>query len=277
MTTKSEFSKKVDKIQECFKHIRENWKEEYYQTCRKQWEQIQSFISNVTTKYQCSGCETYWTKVTFVNDHDRICPCCDNWCQPFLCNPINTQHVLKYIEPKYYPFIFPIYDKFKEIEDSEDIFQFTKQDDYVDDVLYCIKEKGEYGISIRLFFSDGEEYMKVFVNLENNRYSSKHFWFSTFMVDGKGISEKIFSNKTEYYVNGNYYTNKINDHIEFIFKEINHYWIEERLYPRLLDFIEKDISIGQKQLCLFPFGEVQDAYLNEFNYRSAIFVNMAIF
>jgi hypothetical protein len=262
--------KKDEKIKECYEHIRNHWKEEYYQTCRKQWDQIQPFISETETKYQCSGCKTYWTKITFVNDVDGICPCCDTCSQPFLCNPKNAQYVLKYIDPKYYPYIFPIYQEFKELDDTQDIFQYTKEDPQYEDILLCIKERGEYGISVRLYFSDGEEYMRIFVNLGKNTYSSTPFWFSTFEVEGKGLSEKIYSNRSEYYWNGQYYSNKIDDKIEFILKEINHYWIEERLYPKLLEFIEQKIEIGEKQLCLFPFGEVEDAYLNEFNYRSVV-------
>jgi hypothetical protein len=267
--------KNKEKIKECYEHIRDHWKEEYYKSCRKQWEQIQPFISETPTVYQCSGCETYWTKVSFVNDVDRICPCCDTCLQPFLCNPRNAQYVLKYIEPKYYPYIFPIYQEFKELDDSLDIFEYTKDPQY-EDILLCIKERGEYGISVKLYFSDGEEYMKIFVNLEKNEYSSKPYWFSTFEVEGKGLSENIYSNRTDYYWNGIYMNDNIDDKIGFILKEINHYWIKESLYPKLLDFIEQKIEIGEKQLCLFPFDEVEDAYLNEFNYRSVVFMSYII-
>jgi hypothetical protein len=115
-----------EKIKECYEHIRKHWKEENYQTCRKQWDQIQPFISNAPTNYQCSGCETYWTKITFVNDVDGICPCCDTCSQPFLCNPKNAQYVLKYLDPMYCPYIFPIYEEFKQLDDPNDIFQNTK-------------------------------------------------------------------------------------------------------------------------------------------------------
>jgi hypothetical protein len=98
--------RRSEKIKECFEHIHEHWKEEYYKECRKEWELIQTFISKTPTNYQCFGCETYWTKLTFVNDADGICPNCDTWCQPFLCNPINIENVLKYIDPKFYPYIF---------------------------------------------------------------------------------------------------------------------------------------------------------------------------
>ena len=86
------------KTEETFKHINENWKEEDYKKCESEWKHVQIFISEEQTPYQCGGCNTYWTKVTFVNDHENICPKCDTWCQPYLCNPINWKSVVKYID-----------------------------------------------------------------------------------------------------------------------------------------------------------------------------------
>lgn len=94
-------------IKETFEHINNNWKEEYYETCYIEWEQIQQFISNEPTPYQCGNCNTYWTKITYINDHDNICPKCDTHCQPFLCNPINYQSVLKYINSVYHEYLLP--------------------------------------------------------------------------------------------------------------------------------------------------------------------------
>ena len=91
-----------NKVRETFEHINKFWKKEYYETCYLEWEQIQQFISHEPTPYQCKNCETYWTKVLFINKHENICPKCDTWCQPFLCNPINFPFVLKYINPVYH-------------------------------------------------------------------------------------------------------------------------------------------------------------------------------
>jgi len=38
---------------------------------------------------------------------DTICPMCDEYIQPFLCNPINYQSVLKYIDNKYHKYLLP--------------------------------------------------------------------------------------------------------------------------------------------------------------------------
>ena len=98
---------KMNKIEETFKHINDNWKEEAYRKCLVEWKQIQPFMSKEQTPYHCNGCNTYWTSVQFINDHDNICPNCDTHCQPFLCNSINWISVLKYIDPKFYHYLIP--------------------------------------------------------------------------------------------------------------------------------------------------------------------------
>ena len=102
---------KMNKIKETFKHINDNWKEEEYRKCLVEWKQIQPFISKEQTPYHCNGCNTYWTSVQFVNDHDNICPNCDTYSQPFLCNPINYSSVLEYINPKFHHYLIDVYEK----------------------------------------------------------------------------------------------------------------------------------------------------------------------
>ncbi len=96
-------------MEETFTHIRNYWKEEEYKKCELKWKQIQTFISNEYTPYQCGRCNTYWKSVAFVNDYDNICPNCDTHCQQFLCNPINYDLVLKYIDPKYHHYLINDY------------------------------------------------------------------------------------------------------------------------------------------------------------------------
>ena len=103
---------KMEKIEETFKHIRDNWKEEYYQTCELEWKNIISFISTEPTPYQCPNCNTFWTKGYFIeNITYNICPNCDTHCQPFLCNPINYSYVLQYIDPKFHHYLIDVYEK----------------------------------------------------------------------------------------------------------------------------------------------------------------------
>ena len=65
----------MDKIKETFTHINDNWKEENYKTCYFEWSAIEQFISKEKTPYQCDNCNTYWTKLIYLNDHDNICQC----------------------------------------------------------------------------------------------------------------------------------------------------------------------------------------------------------
>lgn len=87
------------RIRETFTHINAHWPEEEYKKCRKEWNDIKRFISGAPTPYHCGNCMSYWSGPQFVNDHYNICPNCDTWCQPFLCNPINHASVEAYISP----------------------------------------------------------------------------------------------------------------------------------------------------------------------------------
>lgn len=100
-------SRSRKQLKETFQGINEFWKEEHYQTCLFEWDHIQTFISKEPTPYQCGNCDTYWTKVFYVNDHYNICPNCDTWCDPFLCNPINYSSVLEYIDTRWHFYLLP--------------------------------------------------------------------------------------------------------------------------------------------------------------------------
>lgn len=90
-----------------FEEINSTFTEEDYMRCFSEWDEIKSFISEKETDYKCYNCNTYWTKVTYVNDHDNICANCDTWSKPLLSNPINYKFVLRYIDPKWHEYILP--------------------------------------------------------------------------------------------------------------------------------------------------------------------------
>ena len=98
---------KDDKITICYNHIAKYWPEEYYKKCLEEWRDLQKFILPKDTKngFKCS-CGVVWSDKVFINHIDMICPSCDQSCQPCLSNPINKEHVLLYIHPKYYKYIF---------------------------------------------------------------------------------------------------------------------------------------------------------------------------
>ena len=95
----------IKKIKETFTHINNNCKEEEYIKCESEWKHVQTFILKEQTPYHCNGYDTYWTSVQFINDHENICPKCDTYCQPFLCNSINWISVLEYINPKFHHYL----------------------------------------------------------------------------------------------------------------------------------------------------------------------------
>lgn len=94
-------------IETTFKHINDNWKKEDYQKCALEWKQIQLFMSKEETPFKCGDCDTYWTSVQYINDHEIICPKCDTYCNPMLCNPVNWLSVLDYIDPKFHHYLIP--------------------------------------------------------------------------------------------------------------------------------------------------------------------------
>jgi hypothetical protein len=239
-----QMTKKEEKIKECYDHIRSYWKEEYYMTCRKEWDQIQHLISKTPTAYQCSGCKTYWTKVSMVNDHERICPMCDTHSQPFLCNPLNTKYVLEYIDPKYYKYIFKIYQEYDLLknEDPYDIFKETYYDNQILNQYIALKFKCEYGTSVEVYSVFQELYIKMFIVNGKSKYNTSGkdypFYVTSFTIGGSGLSEKILSNRTEYYLNGHYCGTQMNDITEELMQKVNFQFHEDEIYPILLEFIK---------------------------------------
>jgi len=95
------------KMKKTFKHIRDNWKEEEYQKCLMEWKQIQPFISKEATAHKCRNCDTFWISNQYIIDNKTICPKCDTYFKPVLCNPVNWLSVVKYIDPKFHHYLIP--------------------------------------------------------------------------------------------------------------------------------------------------------------------------
>jgi hypothetical protein len=129
---------KNKKIKETFTHICDNWKEEHYKKCSLEWKINQPFISKEQTPYHCGGCDTYWTSIQYINDHENICPKCDTHYQPMLCNPINWLSVLEYIDPKYHDYLIP----------NRNIISFLQ---YIKDDNYITEEIGLIGDDFAAF------------------------------------------------------------------------------------------------------------------------------
>lgn len=249
--------KTTDKKKECFEHIKTHWKLENYRSCINEWNSIQQFISknvseNIKDSHKCKSCGTFWKDKKFISEPYFVCCSCDTHVQPYLCNPINTISVLMYIKIEYYKYIFPIYSYFKQLDDPYDIFNESSVDVQLGNCYISFKEECEYGISIIIFNNYGEKYISLFLKYdEHNIYTDKKYYISSFYYDGNGLMEKIYSNRSEYFINDIYYSNKLDDKIDKIIKQLNELLIGYKFYPKLLDFIQSD-----EIFCIFSKEEL---------------------
>lgn len=97
-----EYGVVLEKIEECFKHIVENWKGEYYDKCKEQWAQIQTKIVHYPTEGVRCKCGTLWLEDKYISPlhettNERVCAVCDRYVQPYLANPRNRRYVEKYV------------------------------------------------------------------------------------------------------------------------------------------------------------------------------------
>ncbi len=101
-------------IENCYKFIANNWKEEYYYDAKESWNNIQKNI--VENGVKCLGCKTCWISKNYIlKDYiftikgkksiGTFCPNCDTFVQPFLSNPINKKYIFQYIPEKYHKYI----------------------------------------------------------------------------------------------------------------------------------------------------------------------------
>jgi len=222
-----------DKTRECFQFINNTWKDENYKTCIDEWNNISQFIVS-QGDHKCPNCKTCWKDQTFI--FEEVCPKCDTNIQPYLSNPLNISNVLNYIHSKHWKYIFPIFQQFKELEDPHDILDFKYDTLKFVDHLIGYKEKSEYGTSITLYHYYGEKYITCFLDNDNDR----KYFITSFVQDGKGLGEEIYSNRTEYYINGKYYGNILNDKIEDIIKKINYLIIDYKVTELFYEFLNSD-------------------------------------
>ena len=99
-----------EQIKQTFEHINNKWNKEQYESSYANWIEIQHFIvyePDLTTDTKCNNCDTYWSDKKYISVQNNICHACDTYDVPFLCNPINYQYVVFYINSKWYEYILP--------------------------------------------------------------------------------------------------------------------------------------------------------------------------
>lgn len=124
---------------------------------------------------------------------------------------------------------------------------------------YVLKLHNEYGVNIQSYnmintYPHYEKHgLDIFVNFCNNNYSSYPFYISSYSYYKNGtiidnnLIEQIYSNRTEYFVNGKYVSTDEN-YVEHIIKHINDKLLNDKVYSWLVDFIsnKKNIIIVDK-------------------------------
>lgn len=135
---------------------------------------------------------------------------------------------------------------FETLENPRDIFNHIHEwiSPANSEFYVCYKEKSEYRTYILISDILGEEVLHLFVNYEEDEeLSTKPFYVSS--CSYFGLTEKIFSNRTEYYINGTYYSSSIDDNLKKLIRLINQYLLENEFIhgEELSDFIESDMKI----------------------------------
>ena len=105
--------------------------------------------------------------------------------------------------------------------------------------------EGEYGTSIYICEKSSEVIVRLLVDTDNN----KNKIVTTFFCEKtkKGISENIFSNRTEYFIDGTYITTKQNEEIDKIIRNNTEMILGGKKYPTLYELImNKNIKIIPK-------------------------------
>ena len=122
----------------------------------------------------------------------------------------------------------------------------------IEDYHIILKEEGEYGIQIRSYKLTDDKYVKDGVSLfvdkaQSNKYHQEFYitsyeYYENDDVVGNNLKEIIFSNRTEYYLNGIFRFSTSNeedfDSYEYIFDQINKKIMIDKVYPWLFELVE---------------------------------------
>ena len=131
---------------------------------------------------------------------------------------------------------------FNELDDKYDIFNYI-QDINIENNYIAYKESNEYGTSCCVYTKEGIEKLNILYD-SLKRISS--FYFDKSL----GLHEKIYSNRTEYYINGCFYSCEIDFNIQKIQDNINSNMYK---YPTLYSFIMNDDT----NICFIDKNEIK--------------------
>ena len=164
---------------------------------------------------------------------------------------------------------------FSSLDEPQDIFEYINdlKPDNNNEYFVCYKIICEYGINVIINDIHGNELNRLFVNtFKNEEFSSKEFYISSSTYFG--LSEKIYSNRTEYYICDNYYSNELDDNLIRYIKLINKYLLEDtdiygnELYnflksDKIIDFLPNTIFVNIPKNALICGRKYLDSELEE--------------
>jgi len=145
---------------------------------------------------------------------------------------------------------------FTQLDDKKEIFKYLHN--FTTDAENCLiyKDMCEYGMVLIIADIYGTEIEKLFINMYKDEiFSSKEFYISSSSYFG--LTEKIFSNRTEYYICNNYYSNKLDENLIMYIKLINKHYLNDN-GEEICDFIKSNKQIDFLQYNVF--SNIEDIF-----------------
>lgn len=126
---------------------------------------------------------------------------------------------------------------FNQYEDIEDFVKIIKEKTIdIGENYICIKEGCEYGFTIKIIDKNGECIYVLFFETYYENYEGEILTLFNNKLN-IGYQAKIYSNRTENFINGIYHSTNEQPYIELIIKENTKLIIQDKTYPTLSEFI----------------------------------------
>lgn len=144
-----------------------------------------------------------------------------------------------------------LFEAFLKLENKWDILDYIKDNNIPmdDDKYLCYKIEGEYGITIEIVDSTLNKYLHLFLDTLGDENKITSFLYNNAI----GLFEKIYSNRTEYFINGEYYKNDLDEKLDEMQNKFTKSILIDKIFPKLYEFI-----IGDEEIVLFDTTEFED-------------------
>jgi hypothetical protein len=135
------------------------------------------------------------------------------------------------------------------LDDKIDIFKEIINEDIGDNYI-CHSMLGEYGHSIRICDIRNTCIYNIFVSIPMGDITT---FYNEIMQ--KGIYEKIYSNRTEFFIDNVYHSNEFSDEIMNIVKTNTKMVMHDKKFPNLYEFIMSILESNKDDITLVPKNE----------------------